>query len=286
MSSGWNQSWPLSLPVGQSDKVPSPNQAESRLLTFLVFVLFFLLLVLYEYWWRMKDDHWHPRLCLVPKSGRQFMAEGPRGDSQVSGWGELILSLRLSSFNKALWMTYIFGFVFFFFLCYLVNIPCCEPRAEVQWAFAVDFRVVGSSQHPKDTGMCTLGPGSIPRAWPENLYGSPTASPCVSWWLQGVLHSSPFLLTCMWTRADQSVELEVLFYEHYVSLFFSSVLGRTSQHQKRHFWGWLETPYLFIYFLAFWFSKSSTYKLDVVCTWSCRFPYITEVSCSTLFHNV
>lgn len=30
------------------------------------------------------------------------MAEGPRGDSQVSGWGELILSLRLSSFNKAL----------------------------------------------------------------------------------------------------------------------------------------------------------------------------------------
>lgn len=49
---------------------------------------------------------------------------------------------------------------------------------------------------------------------------------------------------------------------------------------------WKHLIYLFIYFLAFWFSKSSTYKLDVVCTWSCRFPYITEVSCCSLFHNV
>lgn len=143
---------------------------------------------------------------------------------------------------------------FFFFWCYLVNIPCCEPGAEVQWGFAVDFHAVGSSQHPKDTGMCTLGPRNTPRAWPEKLYRSPTASPCVSWWLQGVFHSSPFLLTCMWTRADQSVELEVLFYEHYVSLFFSSVLGRTSQHQERHFLRMIGNTlfiYLFSCFLVF-----------------------------------
>lgn len=56
-----------------------------------------------------------PDFALVPKSGRQFMVEGPRGGSQVSGWGELILSLRLSSFNKDLWMTYIFGFFLMLF---------------------------------------------------------------------------------------------------------------------------------------------------------------------------
>lgn len=188
----------------------------------------------------MKDEGWPltPDFALVPKSGRQFMAEGPRGGSQVSGRGELILSLRLSSFNKDLWMTYIFGF-FFYVIWSIYHVVSLELK------FSEHLLLI-SMQQGAASALRIRGSAPWGQAAPRGL--GPKSSTRVPW----LLHAFPgdckafcidlpfFLPACDHVQINQwSSKCSFM---NIVSLFFSSVLGRTSQHQERCFWGWLETP--------------------------------------------
>lgn len=72
-----------------------------------------------------------------------------------------------------------------------------------------------------------------------------------------------------------------VFHEHSVSLFLSCILCRTSQQQQSNFFQMIRNTFFFLS----WFSNGSTRKLAVVCTRSFRFPYITKVLYSSLFHK-
>lgn len=60
--------------------------------TLLSFLWFFsLVFVLNEYYWKMKDGPLY-LTCLVPKSGRKFVAEGPGDVGQITSWSETAAS--------------------------------------------------------------------------------------------------------------------------------------------------------------------------------------------------
>lgn len=85
----------------------------------------------------------------------------------------------------------------------------------------------------------------------------------------------------MWTHTDQLMELENLgcFMNILFHYSFHVFCAEQVNNNKVTFSRWSEIPFLS------WFSNGSTRKLAVVCTRSFRFPYITKVLCSSLFHK-